>query len=56
MNNEKLQQIINKIFESISVQIPTYKSSAIDWTISEGNVAACIIDDGGNIYGKIWGN
>jgi len=56
MTHEKLQRIINKMFESISVQIPGYKSSEADWTISQGNVAVCIIDDAGNIYGKIWGN
>lgn len=56
MTSEKLQQIINKMFESISVQVPTYKNSAIDWNISAGNVAVCIIDDAGNIYGKIWGD
>ena len=56
MTNEKLQQIINKMFESMSAQIPTYKTSEIDWSISAGNVAVCIIDDAGNIYGKIWGN
>jgi uncharacterized protein GlcG (DUF336 family) len=56
MTNEKLQQIINKMFESISAQIPGYKSSEADWNISAGNVAVCIIDDAGNIYGKIWGD
>ena len=56
MSNEQLQKIIKKMLESISSQVPTYKSSAPDWTISAGNVAVCIIDDGGNIYGKIWGD
>ena len=56
MTNEKLQQIINKMFESISAQVPTFKTSEPDWKISAGNVAVCIIDDAGNIYGKIWGN
>lgn len=56
MTNEKLQQVIKKMFESISAQIPTYKNSEPDWSISAGNVAVCIIDDNGNIYGKIWGN
>jgi len=51
-----LQQIINKMFESITAQIPAYKTSEADWNISGGNVAVCIIDDAGNIYGKIWGN
>jgi uncharacterized protein GlcG (DUF336 family) len=56
MTNENLQRIINKMFENISAQIPTYKTSDADWNISAGNVAVCIIDDAGNIYGKIWGN
>jgi uncharacterized protein GlcG (DUF336 family) len=56
MTNDKLQQIINKMFESMSAQIPTYKTSELDWNISDGNVSVCIIDDGGNIYGKIWGD
>ena len=56
MTNEKLQQLINKMLESISAQIPDYKTSEADWSISQGNVAVCIIDDAGNIYGKIWGN
>ena len=56
MTNKKLQQAINKMFESISAQIPSYKTSEADWSISQGNVAVCIIDDAGNIYGKIWGN
>ncbi|MEP6583263.1 MAG: hypothetical protein ABJA90_03305 [Ginsengibacter sp.] len=55
MTNEKLQQIINKIFENIDGNISAYKTSASDWNISSGNVAVCIIDDSGNIYGKIWG-
>lgn len=55
MTNEKLQQVINKMFENISAQIPTYKNSEADWNISQGNVAVCIIDEAGNIYGKIWG-
>ncbi len=56
MTNDKLQQVINKMFESISVQIPAYENSEWDWSISAGNVSVCIIDDAGNIYGKIWGN
>ncbi len=55
MTNEKLQSIINKMFESITAQIPAYKSSEADWSISQGNVSVCIIDDTGYIYGKIWG-
>jgi glc operon protein GlcG len=56
MSSEILQKVINKIFESITNQIPNYKNSEADWSISQGNVAVCIIDNAGNIYGKIWGN
>jgi uncharacterized protein GlcG (DUF336 family) len=56
MTNQELQGVINQMFESISAQIPTYKDSVADWNISDGNVSVCIIDDAGNIYGKIWGN
>jgi uncharacterized protein GlcG (DUF336 family) len=55
MTAEKLQQAINKMFESLTMQIPGYERSDADWRISEGNVAVCIIDDNGKIYGKIWG-
>ncbi|WP_461070480.1 hypothetical protein [Spirosoma horti] len=56
MSNETLQEVINKLFDSISAQISAYKSSEADWRISEGNVAVCLIDDSGRIYGKIWGD
>ena len=56
MDNQKLQRVINKIIENISSRIPAFKSSELDWSISAGNVAVCIIDDAGNIYGKIWGD
>ncbi len=56
MTNQELQQIISKMLESINAQIPSYKSSEQDWKISSGNVAVCIIDDEGRIYGKIWGD
>ena len=56
MNTEKLQQVIHKMFESMSAQIPVYQDSDADWKSSQGNVAACIIDDAGNVYGKIWGH
>jgi uncharacterized protein GlcG (DUF336 family) len=56
MTKTELQIVINKMFDTISLKIPNFKTSDIDWKISDGNVAICIIDDAGNIYGKIWGN
>lgn len=56
MSPQHLQQSIHKIIDNLSELIPTYKESKIDWNITEGNVAVCIIDDAGNVYGKIWGD
>lgn len=56
MGPQQLQQSIHKIIDNLSELIPTYKESKIDWNITEGNVAVCIIDDAGNVYGKIWGD
>jgi uncharacterized protein GlcG (DUF336 family) len=56
MAPQQLQLLILKIIENLSELIPTYKESKIDWNITEGNVALCIIDDAGNVYGKIWGD
>ena len=55
MTNENLQKVINKMLENITAQIPTYEDSPENWNISDGNVAICVIDDVGNVYGKIWG-
>lgn len=53
---EQFHETISKIFDQISNQIPFFQTSEPDWRISQGNVACCIIDDNGNIYGKIWGD
>lgn len=55
MKQSQLESTINKIFESIEKQIPAYKDSLADWNISGGNVAVCIIDETGRIYGKMFG-
>lgn len=56
MTTKRLQEVIHIMFQKMSDQIPSFQNSAIDWNISAGNVAVCIIDDAGNIYGKIWGD
>jgi uncharacterized protein GlcG (DUF336 family) len=55
MSREEVQAVINKMFDHIDSKIDAYKTSEADWKISDGNVAVCIIDDEGNVYGKIWG-
>ncbi|MBL7762835.1 MAG: hypothetical protein JNL23_05355 [Chitinophagaceae bacterium] len=56
MTQEMLRQFIYRIIDSLTTQIPAYKDSVADWTNCQGNVAVCIIDDAGNVYGKIWGD
>lgn len=56
MTIQNLKEVIDRMFESMDIQIPPYKESPDDWNISDGNTAVCLIDDAGNIYGKIWGN
>jgi glc operon protein GlcG len=55
MSSEKIQEVILKIIEVISARIPAYAHIPEDWSKCEGNVALCIIDDAGNVHGKIWG-
>ncbi len=47
--------LIQEIFEIITSKIPEYENSEADWAICQGNVAVCIIDEAGNVFGKIWG-
>lgn len=55
MTREQVQAVVNKMIDHISGKIDDYRTSEPDWSISQGNVAVCIIDDAGHIYGKIWG-
>ncbi len=56
MKQTDLQSFIHQVIEQIDKQITSYQNSEADWKISQGNVAVCIIDETGNIFGKIWGN
>ncbi len=56
MKETDLQNLIKKALDLMATQIPTFQFSPADWNISQGNVACCIIDEMGNVYGKIWGN
>jgi len=51
-----MQKLIQRIFESIERQIPHYMNVQDDKMISEGNLAVCIIDEEGMVYGKLFGN
>ncbi|HTX99703.1 MAG TPA: heme-binding protein [Bacteroidota bacterium] len=54
MAESPLQPVINRIIEKIDTLIPSYASNPAD-AFAGGNVAVCIIDEKGNVYGRIWG-
>lgn len=50
-----MNDLIKKLFESIELLIPEFVNNLEDSIISNGNVAVCIIDVQGNVYGKMFG-
>jgi glc operon protein GlcG len=51
-SSEQIEQLIEKIEELI----PIYRNSEEDKNIANGNVAVCIIDESGALYGKLFFN
>lgn len=50
-----MDAIVNKMFAEIENLIPVYMQNPEDKSIANGNVAACIIDEDGMVYGKMFG-
>lgn len=50
-----MNTLIDKIFDQVALLIPTYLIIPEDEQISNGNLAVCIIDEDGNVYGKMFG-
>lgn len=55
MESKEIQLLAGKIFDAIEKLIPIYLENKEDKCISDGNLAACIIDENGHIYGKMFG-
>jgi uncharacterized protein GlcG (DUF336 family) len=55
MSNQKLYSLIPQIFTAIENLIPEYMHRKEDKIISNGNVAICIIDEDGSVYGRMFG-
>src|ERR1700722_10892657 len=55
MENQKLEAIIGKMFAEIEKYIPVYMQNPEDKDIAGGNVAVCIIDENGLVYGRMFG-
>lgn len=47
--------VVDAIFNSIEKLIPAYMNIPEDKIISDGNVSVCIIDEFGQVYGKMFG-
>lgn len=56
MNNKKMLEIINSLFDEIDKLLPVYMQIPEDRIISNGNLAVCIIDESGTVYGKMFGS
>jgi glc operon protein GlcG len=56
MYNKEILDIINSLFDEIDQLIYDYLKKPEDEMISNGNVAICIIDHTGMVYGKMFGS
>lgn len=54
MTENMMNGATGKFFRALEQLIPVFSSSPSD-AFAEGNVAVCVIDDAGNVSGKIWG-
>jgi len=55
MENTALRIAISRLFDAIEKMIPAYMNNPEDQSISNGNVAVCIIDEDGLVHGKMFG-
>ena len=55
MENKEIATTISKLFKAIEKLIPGYMNNPEDQCISNGNLAACIIDEQGLAHGKMFG-
>lgn len=55
MANQELNTTIGKIFSRIENLIPDYLKNPKDKPVSNGNVAICVIDESGMVYGRMYG-
>jgi uncharacterized protein GlcG (DUF336 family) len=55
MENQKLEAIIGKMIAEMEKLIPAYMQNPEDKDIAGGNVAVCLIDENGMVYGRMFG-
>jgi glc operon protein GlcG len=55
MDSSQIPALIEKIFAAIENRLPQYLANPDDLHIGNGNVAVCIIDPAGRVYGRMFG-
>ena len=55
MENQKLEALIGKMIAEMEKLIPVYMQNPEDKDIAGGNVAVCLIDENGMVYGRMFG-
>jgi hypothetical protein len=55
MPSQHLANLIHSMFSSIEQLLPSYLQNKEDERIAHGNCAACIIDEEGMVYGRLYG-
>lgn len=56
MKDLNIESLIKDIIQEVESLIPVYENSEMDWRISQGHVAMCIITSDGMVYGKLFGS
>ncbi|MEO5975978.1 MAG: hypothetical protein ABIS36_02190 [Chryseolinea sp.] len=56
MKNRQTLTLISELFEAVETLLPKYMEDTVDRNVSNGNVAVCIIDDLGQVHGKMFGS
>jgi glc operon protein GlcG len=55
MGHSSTNQFTKVFFKMLERLIPEYSANPLD-AFANGNVAVCVIDEDGNVCGKIWGD
>lgn len=55
MSPDTMPAMISRLFATIERLLPEYLLNKEDERIANGNCAACIIDENGQVYGKLYG-
>jgi uncharacterized protein GlcG (DUF336 family) len=56
MEHQQIVAITDQVLVILEKLIPEYMENPADKNIANGNVAVCIIDESGQIYGKAYGS